>query len=43
MRNFLRTLKYAWPYRRRLAASFACALVVAALWSLNLSDIYPVL
>jgi len=43
MRNFLRTLKYAWPYRRRLFASFACALVVAALWSLNLSAIYPVL
>lgn len=43
MRNFLRTLKYAWPYRRRLAASVACALVVAALWSLNLSAIYPVL
>src|SRR5512146_2358465 len=43
MRNFLRTLKYAWPYRGRLLASFACALVVAALWSLNLSAIYPVL
>ena len=43
MRNFLRTLKYAWPYRGRLAASFACALVVALLWSLNLSAIYPVL
>ncbi|QDU18253.1 ABC transporter ATP-binding protein [Urbifossiella limnaea] len=43
MRNFLRTLKYAWPYRGRLAASFGCALVVAVLWSVNLSAIYPVL
>ncbi|HEX4609665.1 MAG TPA: ABC transporter ATP-binding protein [Urbifossiella sp.] len=43
MRNFLRTLKYALPYRGRLAASFACALAVAVLWSLNLSAIYPVL
>jgi subfamily B ATP-binding cassette protein MsbA len=43
MRNFLRTLKYSWPYRRRLAASVFCALMVAALWSLNLSAIYPVL
>src|SRR5690348_17055931 len=43
MRNFLRTLKYAWPYRYRLAASVGCALAVAVLWSLNLSAIYPVL
>lgn len=43
MRNFLRTLKYAWRYRFRLAASVFCALMVAALWSLNLSAIYPVL
>lgn len=43
MRNFLRTLKYSWPYRYRLAASVGCALAVAVLWSLNLSAIYPVL
>jgi subfamily B ATP-binding cassette protein MsbA len=43
MRNFLRTLRYSWPYRYRLAASVVCALAVAALWSLNLSAIYPVL
>lgn len=43
MRNFLRSLKHSWPYRYRLAASVACALIVAALWSLNLSAIYPVL
>jgi ATP-binding cassette subfamily B protein/subfamily B ATP-binding cassette protein MsbA len=43
MRNFLRSLKYSWPYRFRLAASVGCALLAAALWSLNLSAIYPVL
>ncbi|MDB5308247.1 MAG: putative multidrug export ATP-binding/permease protein [Gemmataceae bacterium] len=43
MRNFLRTLKHSWPYRYRLAASVVCALFVAALWSLNLSAIYPLL
>ena len=43
MRNFLRILKYSWPYRFRLLASVFCALMVAALWSLNLSAIYPVL
>ena len=43
MRNFLRALKYSWPYRYRLAGSVGCALLVAALWSLNLSAIYPVL
>ncbi len=43
MRQFFRILKYSWPYRGRLAASILCALMVAALWSLNLSAIYPVL
>jgi ATP-binding cassette subfamily B protein/subfamily B ATP-binding cassette protein MsbA len=43
MRQFLRVLKYSWPYRYRLLASVFCALMVAALWSLNLSAIYPVL
>lgn len=43
MRNFLRTLKYSLPYRYRLIASVLCALMVAVLWSLNLSAIYPVL
>ncbi len=43
MRNFLRALKYAWPYRVRLIISLFAALAVAALWSLNLAAIYPVL
>lgn len=43
MRNFLRSLKYAWPYRLRLVASLACAFAAALLWGLNLSSIYPAL
>src|SRR5687768_4915944 len=43
MRNFYRALKHSWPYRYRLFLSFASALCVAALWSLNLSAIFPVL
>ncbi len=43
MRHFLRILRYSWPYRYRLLASVFCALLVAGLWSLNLSAIYPVL
>lgn len=41
--NFLRVLKFAWPYRFRFVLSVVCALIVALFWSLNLSAIYPVL
>lgn len=43
MRNFRRCVWFSWPYRRRLAASIVCAVVVAVLWSVNLGAIYPVL
>src|SRR5262245_1933074 len=43
MKNFLRILRYSWPYRRRLALSVVCALLAAALWGLNFTAIYPVL
>lgn len=43
MRNFRRSVWFAWPYRWRFAASVACALLVALLWSVNLSAIFPVL
>jgi ATP-binding cassette subfamily B protein/subfamily B ATP-binding cassette protein MsbA len=43
MRNFYRALKHSWPYRYRLILSVASAVCVAALWSLNLSAIFPVL
>lgn len=41
--NFIRVLKYTWPYRYRFALSVLCAIFVALFWSLNLSAIYPVL
>ena len=43
MKNFLRALRFAWPYRIRLGVSFLCALLAAALWSLNFTAIYPIL
>jgi len=43
MRNFLRALRFAWPYRGRLLTSILCALAVAILWGANFTAIYPVL
>jgi ATP-binding cassette subfamily B protein/subfamily B ATP-binding cassette protein MsbA len=43
MKNFLRGLRFTWPYRRRLFASIVCALIAAILWGANLTAIYPVL
>jgi ATP-binding cassette subfamily B protein/subfamily B ATP-binding cassette protein MsbA len=43
MRNFFRALKYSAPYKYRLILSVLAALLVAGLWSLNLSAIFPVL
>ena len=43
MKNFLRALRYAWPYRYRLALSIACAFAAAIFWGLNFTAIYPVL
>jgi ATP-binding cassette, subfamily B, bacterial MsbA len=43
MKNFLRGLRWTWPYRGRLFLSLIFALFAAALWGLNLSAIYPVL
>src|SRR5262249_39828908 len=43
MKNFLRALRCAWPYRVRLALSVASALLAAAFWSANIAVIYPVL
>jgi ATP-binding cassette subfamily B protein/subfamily B ATP-binding cassette protein MsbA len=34
---------FSWPYRRRLVTSVLCALLVAILWGVNLSAIFPVL
>jgi len=43
MKNFLRALKYAWPYRYRVLLSVVCAALAAILWGLNFTAIYPVL
>src|ERR1700676_2410889 len=43
MKNFLRALRCAFPYRRRLIVSIVCAMMAAVLWGLNLTAIYPVL
>ena len=43
MKNFLRALRHAWPYRYRFALSVFCAAVAAILWGLNFTSIYPVL
>jgi ATP-binding cassette subfamily B protein/subfamily B ATP-binding cassette protein MsbA len=43
MKNFLRSLRYAWAYRYRLALSLLCAIGAALLWSVTFTAIYPVL
>jgi ATP-binding cassette subfamily B protein/subfamily B ATP-binding cassette protein MsbA len=43
MKNFLRALSYAWPYRHRLLISLVCALLAAVLWGANFTAIYPLL
>ena len=43
MKNFLRALRHAWPYRGRFALSVFCAALAAMLWGLNFTSIYPVL
>src|SRR5437016_3578592 len=41
MKNFLRSLRWTWPYRGRLFLSIVCALCGAALFGANLSIVYP--
>lgn len=43
MKNFLRALRHALPYRGRLILSIFCAFCAAAFWGGNFSSIYPVL
>ena len=43
MKNFLRALRFVWPYRGRLILSLGCALIVALLWGANFTAIYPIL
>jgi ATP-binding cassette subfamily B protein/subfamily B ATP-binding cassette protein MsbA len=43
MKNFLRALKFALPYRNRLMLSLLCALLAATFWSLTFTAIDPIL
>src|SRR5437016_9311419 len=43
MKNFLRGMRFAWPYRYRTIFSVICAILAAAFWGLNFTAIYPVL
>src|SRR2546423_1124604 len=43
MKNFIRAMKFAWPYRFRLLFSVVFAAAAAVFWSLNFTAIYPVL
>lgn len=43
MRNFFRLLRFAWPYRGKFVLSLVCAMLVAVLWSVNISAVYPLL
>ena len=43
MKNFLRAVRCAWPYRVRLGVSVLCAVLAAVFWGLNFTAIYPVL
>lgn len=43
MKNFVRALRFAWPYRYRFLISVVCAALAAVFFSLNFTAIYPVL
>jgi ATP-binding cassette, subfamily B, bacterial MsbA len=43
MKNFLRALRHALPYRRRLILSVVAATLAAIFWAANFTSIYPVL
>src|ERR1700730_13284599 len=43
MKNFLRALRFALPYKGRIILSVSCAILAAVFWSLNFTAIYPVL
>lgn len=43
MNNFIRLVKFAWPYRVRFGLSLGCAVMVAILWFANISAVYPLL
>jgi ATP-binding cassette subfamily B protein/subfamily B ATP-binding cassette protein MsbA len=42
MKNFLRALRYSWPYRGRLIVSIACAVAAAGVWSVTFTAVWPI-
>ncbi len=42
MNSFTRLIPYVWPYRKKLILSTIFAVLVAILWSMNLSAAFPV-
>ena len=43
MKNFIRLLRFAWPYRWKFGLSLGCAVMVAILWFANIGAVYPLL
>ena len=43
MKNFARLVRFSWPYRVRFGLSLVCAVLVAGLWSANITAVYPLL
>lgn len=41
MKNFVRALRFTFPYRTRIILSVICAVLAALFWSLNFTAIYP--
>src|SRR5271169_5412032 len=43
MKNFVRLVQFAWPYKVRFGLSVACAAMVAVLFFAELGTVYPLL
>ncbi len=43
MKNFVRLVRFAWPYRVRFGLSLGCAVMVALLYVANISAVLPLL
>ena len=43
MKNFVRLVQFAWPYKVRFGLSIACAAMVALLFFAELGAVYPLL
>ena len=43
MKNFVRLVRFAWPYRVRFGLSLVCAVLVALLYGADIAAVYPLL